>query len=242
MMAFLTSKAWPMSWWSRKQEPVDMTVDRAAIAGQPLFSLFNKLAMMPHGPEGYAIQIIGARPGAGASTIARALAEFAAVNVDGPVLLVDADPFDREQVRLSEIPLPNSLHDAQQGLVSLDDALRPLGTADLMLAALTQPIARRADGNVTWSLSISAMGEIVGQLRQRFRWIIFDSAPPQNLAFAHVLSRFVNGTVIVVEAERTRLPVVQQLIHQIRANGGKPVGLVINKRRLLISEFIYRFL
>ncbi|MDE1149993.1 MAG: hypothetical protein PW843_25860 [Azospirillaceae bacterium] len=232
-----------MSWWSRKQEQVEMTVDRAAIAGQPLFSLFNKLAMMPHDPdEGYAIQVIGARAGAGASTIAKALAEFAAINVDGPVLLVDADPFDREQVRLSELVLPSSLHDAQQGLVPMDEVLKPMGIADLMLATLTQPVARKNGQPVTWSLSISAMGDIVDQLRRRFRWIIFDSAPPQSLAFAHVLSRFVNGTVIVAEAEKTRLPVAQQLIYQIRANGGKPVGLVINKRRLLISEFIYRFL
>lgn len=221
---------------SRNQVPPEAAAE-PAIGGQPLFSLFNKLAMMPHGADGYAIQIIGARAGVGASTIAFALAEFAALNVDGAVLLVDADPFDRAQVRLSGTDLPKSLTDVQSGQIALEEAVRPTAQPGLSLAALTAPMAKSAAS----SLSINAMDEIVATLRGHFRWIIFDSAPPYELAFSHVLSRFVDGTVIVVESEKTRLPVVQQLIYQVRANGGTPLGLVINKRQLLISKSLYKF-
>jgi Mrp family chromosome partitioning ATPase len=226
--------------WGSQKKAQPKPVEKPVIAGQPLFNLFNKLAMMPHQTDGHAIQVIGARAGVGTSTIARALAEFTAVNVDGSVVLVDADPFDRAQIRLSAIDLPQSLHDAQRGLASLEAVLRPMAQPRLFLASLT-PSMVRGRSPVLPSLSINAMEEIVAQLRSRFQWIIFDSAPPYELAFAHVLSRFVDGTIIVVESEKSRLPVVQQLIHQIKVNGGTPLGLVINKRRLLISKFIYKF-
>lgn len=234
-----------MAWWKsgksvrrRRQEPI--------ISGQPLFGLFNKLALTPRPAgrdpgEGFAVQILGARAEAGASSIARALAEFAALNVDGPVALVDADPFTLSQFRLSRVQLRHSLQDVQRGTARLEQAIHPTGVDNLALLALTGA-ASHEEGRAAWTLSISALGEIVALLRSRFRWIVVDSAPAHELAFAHVLSRFTDGVVIVAESEKTRVPVVQQLTHQIRVNGGVPLGLAINKRQMPISDFLYKFL
>lgn len=231
-------------WKKHKPAPVgdpDLAAT-SAITGQPLFSLFNKLAMMPRESDGgFVVQLLGSRSGCGVSSIAAALAEFAALNIDGKVALVDADPFKLAQFRRQGIGCTVSLQDVQQGRASLEEAARPTALANLSVLALTGPIVYN-NGKTPWTLSISAMSEIVATLRRQFQWVIVDSAPAHDLAFAHVLARFMDGTVVVVESEKTRLPVAQQLIHQLRTNGGTPLGLVINKRQMLISDFLYRFL
>lgn len=235
-----------MAFWNRKSSdhkaPVSAPPTGEVIAGQPLFGLFNKLAMTPRTRDGgFVVQILGPRTGCGVSSIAAALAEFAALNIDGPVALVDADPFRLTQFQRFGANFTASLQDVQQGKVGLEAAARPTAVANLSLLALTAPLDNH-NGHAAWTLSISAMNSVVAALRQHYQWVVVDSASARDLAFAHVLSRFMDGTVVVVESEKTRLPVAQQLIHQLRANGGTPLGLVINKRQMLISDFLYRFL
>jgi Mrp family chromosome partitioning ATPase len=219
---------------ARREQPV--------IGGQPLFGLFNKLALSkPAGNEAFVVQILGARPKVGATSIARALAEFAALNVDGPVALVDADPFELSQFRLSGTVPAGSLQDVQNGRLALNDVRAATGFDNLSLLALAdmRPAAGRS---VTWTLSIGALQGIVASLRSNYAWVIVDSAPVQESAFTNVVARFADGTVVVAESEKTRVPVAQRIVQQVRDNGGTPLGLVINKRKLLISDFLYRFL
>jgi hypothetical protein len=44
----------------------------------------------------------------------------------------------------------------------------------------------------------------------------------------------------VVEAERTRAPIVEQARRAVEANGGRLLGVVMNKRRYHIPRAIYR--
>jgi len=55
-----------------------------------------------------------------------------------------------------------------------------------------------------------------------------------------VLTRCVGGVVLVVEAERTRAPIVEQARRAVEANGGRLLGVVMNKRRYHIPRAIYR--
>lgn len=215
--------------------------EQPVIGGQPLFGLFNKLALSKPDREGaFIVQVLGARPKVGASSIARALAEFAALNVEGSVALVDADPFALAQFQLSGKRPAGSLQDVQSGRLSLEEARATTSFDNLSLLALAD--MQSAADRPAWTLSIGALQDIVAQLRSRYAWVIVDSAPSQEVAFTNIVSRFVDGTVVVVESERTRIPVAQRIIQQVRENGGTPLGLVINKRKLLISDFLYRFL
>ena len=44
----------------------------------------------------------------------------------------------------------------------------------------------------------------------------------------------------MVEAERTRRQVVENVKNKIARNGGNIIGVVFNKRKYYIPEFIYR--
>lgn len=210
-------------------------------AGQPLFSLFNKLAMLRKDDPSFAVQVLGPHPGCGVSTISGGLAEFTALNVDAPVALIDADPLKMSQFQRVGMDVGASLQDVQQGKASLDAAMHRMHRSNLSLMALTPPVVDRK-GYSGRTLSISALSEIVALLRRRFQWIIVDSGPARDVAFSLVLSRFMSGTVVVAESEKTRVPVIHELVHQVYANGGTSLGIVINKRKIHISDFLYRFL
>jgi Mrp family chromosome partitioning ATPase len=47
---------------------------------------------------------------------------------------------------------------------------------------------------------------------------------------------------MVVEAERTRSPIVDQARRSIESNGGRMLGVVLNKRRFHIPRFLYQWL
>jgi protein-tyrosine kinase len=62
------------------------------------------------------------------------------------------------------------------------------------------------------------------------------SASPDGIAIA----RRVDGVVLVLEAEKTRGPVAENLKERIQKNGGNLLGIIFNKRRHYIPEFLYK--
>jgi Mrp family chromosome partitioning ATPase len=50
----------------------------------------------------------------------------------------------------------------------------------------------------------------------------------------------VDGVVLVVEAEKTRWPVAENVRDKIKGSGGNILGIVLNKRRYYIPEWVYK--
>jgi len=79
-------------------------------------------------------------------------------------------------------------------------------------------------------------------LRQQFDMILIDSPPFETSPDGIAISRRVDGVVLVLEAEKTRWPVAERMKEQILLNGGNILGIVFNKRRYHIPEFVYKWL
>jgi hypothetical protein len=77
-------------------------------------------------------------------------------------------------------------------------------------------------------------------LRQKFELVLIDSPPLSVSPDGIAISSRVDGVVLVLEAEKTRWPVVENLKDQILKSGGNLLGIVFNKRRFYIPESIYR--
>ena len=50
----------------------------------------------------------------------------------------------------------------------------------------------------------------------------------------------VDGVVLVVEAEKTRWPVALNVKEKTEQGGGRVLGVVFNKRKYYIPEWLYR--
>ncbi|MDB5492390.1 MAG: ATPase involved in chromosome partitioning-like [Micavibrio sp.] len=84
-----------------------------------------------------------------------------------------------------------------------------------------------------------AIRSLMDQLRMNFDLIVIESEGALKQPGAAALSGAADATVLVVQAERTRMPVLRELQRMLESHGGKIVGTVLNKRRFYIPRFLY---
>jgi len=56
----------------------------------------------------------------------------------------------------------------------------------------------------------------------------------------NTLAALADGVVVVVQAGRTKRPVLTRSVDMVSRAGGRVLGMVLNRRRLEIPGFIYR--
>jgi protein-tyrosine kinase len=82
----------------------------------------------------------------------------------------------------------------------------------------------------------------VAALRATFAHILIDCPPLSTSYEAALLAPKVDGVVLVVEADRTRRDQILRARHTIETTNGRLMALVLNKRRHLVPEWLYRML
>jgi Mrp family chromosome partitioning ATPase len=78
----------------------------------------------------------------------------------------------------------------------------------------------------------------ISQLQHHYGIVVFDGQSLMRSSAA-VHSCFVDGTVLVIEAEKTKWEVVQQARNVVEKTGGTIIGAVLNKRKFYIPGFLY---
>ena len=180
------------------------------------------------------IQFIGSREGEGTSTIVRGFARVSAIKFSKSVLLLDADNHKPSQHLFFNVKPEHGLDEVIRDDIPLDDALYRVGETNLFISLLS---VYSATSQIFSSPRIDYLWE---KLRQRFDLILVDSLPATLSPDGMAISQRVDGTVLVLEAEKTRWPVAESVKDKITNNGGKILGIVLNKRQQYIPEFIYK--
>ncbi|HEY2955032.1 MAG TPA: hypothetical protein VGK89_07275 [Candidatus Eisenbacteria bacterium] len=166
----------------------------------------------------------------GATTVAHQLARALARDERQRVLLVDA-------------------HARHPGL-EVDSASR---TAFAARAAGRAPRAAEAAGapnlvalpvseeaHRTGILTAGALRDLIETAAMACDWIVVDGPPVLESPEAAALGALADGVVLVVQAGRTRRPVLARSAELLRKSGARVLGTVLNRRRLEIPGFIYR--
>jgi Mrp family chromosome partitioning ATPase len=73
-----------------------------------------------------------------------------------------------------------------------------------------------------------------------YDWMLLDGPPVVESPDAAPLAQAADGVVMVVQAGRTKRPVLVRAVDLVNRSGGHVVGMVLNRRRLEIPGFIYR--
>jgi Mrp family chromosome partitioning ATPase len=76
--------------------------------------------------------------------------------------------------------------------------------------------------------------------RTRFDLVLIDSPPLETSSDGLAMVRKADGVVLVIEAEKTRWPVVQNLRDSVIQHGGNILGVVFNKRRYYVPGWVYK--
>jgi Mrp family chromosome partitioning ATPase len=179
------------------------------------------------------VQFVSPSPAAGVSTVASGYARVAAAGRPSPVLFVDASCRPGKD-GLAESDTPTLVEAFECGS-GLGEAIVP---------------ARNAD-NLVWSRLCSHPDEMLGLggdrlqdlvnlLCTRHQLIVFDSASIDRPEAA-ALSRFCDGSLLVLEAGVTSHLQMDAACKRIRQFGGLPVGVVLNRERRALGGKLVPF-
>jgi len=168
----------------------------------------------------------------GTSTIALELARVAALKYTKSVLLLDADLRKLDQEPFN-ITLEHSLEETIRAGDPVDKALYQIANSSLFLSRLF-----KGSGSIRQFLDPSGIDDLLEKLRTRFDFIFIDSPPENVFSIGMATSTSVNGVILVLDAEKTCLDEAKNITDKITKNGGKVLGVVVNKQRNHIPEFI----
>ena len=179
-----------------------------------------------------AILVTSAAPGEGKTVTAANLAVIFA-QAGRSVLLVDADLRRPGIERIFNLPNTTGLTTLLRG-----DPVPPerviQATEEPNLSILTTgPLPP----NPAELLASQRMRRTVDILRKKNNLVIFDSPPVDVVTDAAVLSSLVDGTLLVVDATRSRRRVVRRATEALARAGANTIGAVLNRTRTTAPSF-----
>jgi len=213
-----------------------MTVSSAtprALEGK-LLAVYQRIDTAIDEDRGRIVEFAGIQSERDSCKLAGELAKLTTSRLGKSVLLVGAGPVQniRDYLRGST---PQGWEKVVLGEATISDVVYPVGESGL---AVTQMAL--SDATLPTILGAPNIESIFTNLRENFDLVLVD-APPLSASWNAVrLSGLVDGVVLVVEAGKTRWHVVRHGMDQIAAQRGNVLGVILNRQKHYIPDFIYR--
>jgi len=77
-------------------------------------------------------------------------------------------------------------------------------------------------------------------MREKFDYVILDAPPVNSYAESIVIATKVDGVILVLESDKTRQQVAIRAKQEMEKAGAKVLGVILNKRKHYIPEWIYK--
>jgi Mrp family chromosome partitioning ATPase len=224
------------------QAPLIPSPDRREVAPpvsdgsieETLIGLYQSIRNALGDSETHVVEFVGTTESAGASALLCKFVQVVAYRLGRRVLYVGVNARPGREMLVSPSQT-DGLGEAIRLGRSLDDACHKLDGAELYATRLS------AAGSEETAALIDApkFQEALEKLKERFELIAFDPPPVAIAPDAFALASVSSGTVLVVESERTRWQVADAARTRLLAQGGRLLGVILNKRKHHIPGFIY---
>lgn len=214
----------------RARDPLGATSqlygEPSVLPREELISFYHTLRMQLPQDAPPIVEITSSSRGEGTSTLARDLSNAVASTLGLRVLLVVVDTREGVEPGLETVATGNA---------AATDVIAPARDGPFYRATLSV-----FGAGARFLFDSGGMERVFAELVELVDIVFIDAPPILAEVGSMVLTRCVGGVVLVVEAERTRAPIVEQARRAIEANGGRLLGVVMNKRRYHIPRSIYR--
>jgi len=180
------------------------------------------------------VQFVSPTPGTGSSTVASGYARVAADDCAQPVLFVDCNGSIKPSRSRDKLPPAPTLFDTLRRGIPLADAIRPVRDTKNLVSARLGPGERPL-----LSLGGDRLQSILDMLRPTHPVIVLDT-PPTDAPESAAVSRYCDGSVLVVAAGRTRQWEIESAKSLLERLGGQTVGVVLNRERSLLPRWMGR--
>jgi hypothetical protein len=207
------------------------------LAPGELVKLHHSLAESLNTGDGMVCQFIAPESDAGTEDVVYDLAYISAAWLGKRVLFVNGtgmklDPKDHYAPRRRE-PLLGRDHD-------FDDMESTITrVVGLDLYRMTMPSMR---GALDLAPTVKRLPDFLGKLREAFDLVVIAAPAASDAPMGVLLSRFVDGNILVLESGRTRAPVALELRNSLSASGGMVVGAVLTRYRSAAPRWLRRWL
>ncbi|MCG6550792.1 MAG: CpsD/CapB family tyrosine-protein kinase [Candidatus Magnetominusculus sp. LBB02] len=218
----------------RTGTPPQATARRISFPEKPLLNLYNNIESILKGQPKKVIQFIGSKDGEGVSTIVSNYGLMLADKLNKPTVIFDADQITPRQHAYFKINPVFGWDILLGGDEDNDECFYQVRDLTLYVC----PVLPGSPVNRT-ILETSKAKAVWGKLKERFDYVLVDSPSEDASAVGIALAKTVDGVVLVLEAEKTRYPMAENTKNAIEQNGGRILGVVFNKRRQYIPDFIY---
>jgi capsular exopolysaccharide synthesis family protein len=165
-------------------------------------------------------------------------ANFAKTLADDPalnVLVVDANPQEAVQHELFSLDNTRGFVEFVRGDSKLDDVISV--TSRKNLSVIT---SGAATGGMFQLVGTERIAAFIEELQARFHYLFFDAPPVLLYPETAVLGSHVDGVLLVVRSVSTRREAVARARDALTKSGCNIVGVVLNRYRYSIPEFIYK--
>jgi len=181
------------------------------------------------------IMFVGTNHGDGASTTAINFATTMAMDSQLKILLIDANLRTPSLHDVFKIGQAHGLSDLLGGNGRVTSPIKKVGPGNLYVI----PCGGNYSEPVTLFES-KRFDQFLKLVRERFDYVILDAPPVHSSAECRVLCPKVDGMVLVVESEKTRWPIALSAKMKLEEARGKLLGVVLNKKKYHIPNFIYK--
>lgn len=195
--------------------------------------LYQNIETLLPGPAGKIIQFQASREGEGTTTVVRKLAEVAALQMNKTVLLLDMNPRKLNQARCHNLDPKWSWEEDWKEQKTFKERCDRYDGSPLYMIKIPFNETKNLFGDSP------RLALLLEKIKTEFDLILVDSPAASSGGEGQMLASWVDGIVLVVEAGKTRWQVVDRVKRDIEARNGKILGVVLNKRRYPIPNFIY---
>ena len=212
-------------------------VAEKTLSEKDLLALYQSIVAALPDSSSRVINISSSYSGEGATTVAQSLAVFASAKLGQNVLFAGYPNTTVNGASMESQGVRSSLLDSAQGRTPIKDTMAAINpqAPNLGYAALCDNTS--FDSLIT---NAAVLGRTLDDLKKTFSLIVIPTPAIVSSPAGITLAKLADGVVFVIEAEKTRAPVVKQAMDNIVEKGGKIIGTVLNKQIHYIPEWLYK--
>ncbi|MCD8326348.1 MAG: CpsD/CapB family tyrosine-protein kinase [Lachnospiraceae bacterium] len=204
----------------------NMIGDKLDFAAAEAYKLLrtNLMLSLTDDKKCHVIGITSSVPGEGKSSTALNLAYFLA-ETDRRVLYIEADlrlPVLAERIGMSPSP---GLSNYLAGMCGINDAFRKSNIHNKLYVVTAGDIPP----NPSELLASSKMASTITALSERFDYIIMDLPPVNVVSDALIVSKMVDGVVVVVRKNYCRKRTLSEAIRRLKYLDARILGIVVTR-------------
>lgn len=184
------------------------------------------------------IGVLGVHQGAGASTVALALAVTAVHDFGLKTILIDANSANGELTARWAKKGAVGLQELVDGEVAPADCMQPLDESGVLFVSTNADNCTSTAKSAGWKGRLAAMM----QLKRHGELIVIDLSSADVMSQATVLASKLDGVVVVAESGKTESGPADATLERLRTGGANIYGVVLNKVKNSVPRWLENLL